>query len=161
MLIAFTLALYILGFAAAAASDLARYEIPNALSLVLVAAFVPFATGLTLDLAATHLLAGLSMLVVTALCFGFGLMGGGDAKLLAAAAVWMGWHNLLPFLLLTTLAGACLGMLLLVLRQFLPHASETGRWYSRLLSRHEGVPYGVAISGAALMLLPRIVAVLH
>jgi prepilin peptidase CpaA len=161
MLVAFTLALYVLVFAAAAASDLVRYEIPNALSLVLVAAFVPFAMGSTLGLAATHVLAGLSMLLATALCFGFGLMGGGDAKLLAAAALWMGWHNLLPFLLLTTLTGACLGMLLVVLRRLLPRAGQSGCWYGRLLSRREGVPYGVAISGAALALLPRIVAVLH
>ena len=160
-MVTFALAVYVLVFAAAAASDLVRYEIPNALSVALVAAFLPFASALALPVAAEHLLAALSVLVLTTLCFAFGLMGGGDAKLLAAAALWMGWHNLLPFILLTTLAGACLGMALLALRRVLPSASESGRWYSRLLRPREGVPYGVAISGAALALLPRVTAALH
>ena len=160
MLVALAFAVYVLVFAAAAASDLVRYEIPNVLSLVLVAAFLPFASALSLAVAASHVSAALSILVLTALCFGFGLMGGGDAKLLAAAALWMGWQNLLPFILLTTLAGACLGMLLLVLRRLLPRAAQADRWYSRLLSPREGVPYGVAISAAALALLPRLAAAL-
>jgi len=160
MLVTLALAVYVLVFAAAAASDLVRYEIPNVLCLVLVAAFLPFASVLSLAVAASHLSAALSILVLTALCFAFGLMGGGDAKLLAAAALWMGWQNLLPFILLTTLVGACLGMLLLVLRRLLPRAAQAGGWYSRLLSPREGVPYGVAISAAALALLPRLAAAL-
>lgn len=158
MLVALALSVYVVVFAAAAAIDLVRYEIPNALSLALVAAFLPFASALPLAVAASHLLAGLCMLVLTALCFAFGLMGGGDAKLLAAAALWMGWHDLAPFIFLTALAGACLGMVLLALRRLLPNARQAERWYSKALSPQEGLPYGVAISGAALALLPRLAA---
>jgi prepilin peptidase CpaA len=114
--------------------------------------------SLPLSAAGAHVAAGLSMLVLASVCFGLGLMGGGDAKLLAAAALWMGWRNLAPFVLLTALAGACLGMLLLALRRQLPRPPEPDRWYSRVLDSDEGVPYGLAISGAALALLPRLAA---
>ena len=158
MLVAFALSIYVAVFAAASASDIVRYEIPNALSLALAAAFLPFAWSLPPPIAVAHLGAGLCMLALAALGFAFGLIGGGDAKLLAAAALWMGWHNLAPFVLLTALAGTCLGVALLVLRRLLPRARAAGRWYSRVLTPEEGVPYGVAISGAALALLPRLAA---
>jgi prepilin peptidase CpaA len=158
MLVALGLSVYVVVFAAAAAGDLIRYEIPNRLSLALAAAFLPFATALPPSIIAAHLLAALCMLVLAALGFGFGLMGGGDAKLLSAAALWMGWHDLVPFIVLTALAGACLGMVLLALRRLLPQARWAGRWYSRALSPEEGVPYGVAIAAAALALLPRLAA---
>ena len=156
MFVALALAIYIVVFAAAAASDLVRYEIPNVLSLALVAAVVPFSSALPLAAIGSHLLAALCMLVVTAICFARGLMGGCDAKLLAAAALWMGWRELAPFILLTALTGACVGMILLTLRRLLPRARLAGRWYSKVLNPCEGVPYGVAISGAALALLPRL-----
>ncbi|HZT50781.1 MAG TPA: prepilin peptidase [Stellaceae bacterium] len=155
MLVALALAVYVLAFAFAAVSDLVHYEIPNALSVALAAAFLCFAPALPFAAAAGHVMAGACVLVLAAAGFCLGLMGGGDVKLLAAAALWMGWHNLATFLLLTMLAGAALGLLLLALRRVLPRA-RNWRWFSRALSPGEGVPYGVAIAGAALALLPRL-----
>jgi prepilin peptidase CpaA len=157
MLVALALSVYTIVFIAASTSDVVRYEIPNGLSLALVAAFLPYAISLPLSAVAAHGAAALCMLGLAAACFAFGLMGGGDAKLLAAAALWMGWHNLAAFILLTAIAGACLGVVLMTLRWFMPRP-RAGRWYSRVLDSEEGVPYGVAISGAALVLLPRLAA---
>ncbi|HUZ73003.1 MAG TPA: prepilin peptidase [Stellaceae bacterium] len=145
---------YAAALVAAGLTDLVRYEIPNGASLVLVAAFGAIVPSLSLPAAAAHVTAGLAVLAATAACFALRLMGGGDAKLLAAAALWMGWRNLFAFIVLTALAGAFLGLALLLLRWCLPRACAAGRWYSRLLSPGEGVPYGIAISASGLALLP-------
>jgi prepilin peptidase CpaA len=139
----------------AALSDLVRYEIPNAASLALVLGFalivpvMPFASGLS------HGTAGLAMLAATGLLFALGLMGGGDAKLLAAAALWMGWERLIAFLLLTTVFGGGIGLVLILARRFAPDPVPSGRWFSRVLAKDEGIPYGLAIAAAALVLMAR------
>jgi prepilin peptidase CpaA len=156
MLASVALAICAAALAAAGANDLVRYRIPNSLCLAVVAAFVVLVPSLPLATTASHAATGLAVLAATSACFALGLMGGGDAKLLAATALWMGWGYLLPFVLLTSLAGAALGLTLLVARRHVRRPLAQGRWYSRLLSDGEGVPYGVAISAAALSLLPRL-----
>jgi leader peptidase (prepilin peptidase)/N-methyltransferase len=42
-------------------------------------------------------------------------MGYGDFKLLAALGAWMGWKALLPVVLLSSLVGAIVGLLLILL----------------------------------------------
>lgn len=140
----------------AAASDLVRYEVPRGLCLAVVAAFLWLAPSLPLAAAASHIAAAAVVLAATALCFEFGLMGGGDAKLLAAVALWMGWGNLVAFIILTAIAGALLGLVVLALRRFLPRRRRAGHWYSRVLARGEGVPYAIAISASGLALLPHL-----
>ena len=51
-------------------------------------------------------LAGLGVLAVLLLPWAFGKLGGGDVKLIAATAIWMGPSRLLAFLLFTAIAGA-------------------------------------------------------
>jgi prepilin peptidase CpaA len=153
MLATLALGIYVAALAAAGLSDLVRYEIPNALGLALVGGFFLMTPALPLGIALGHAAIGLAVLAVAALCFAFGVMGGGDAKLLAATALWMGWRNLLPFCLLTALLGAVISLILLLLRRVVPAPAETGHWYSRVLSREAGVPYGLAISGAGLALV--------
>jgi prepilin peptidase CpaA len=157
MTAALALAVYVAALAAAAASDLVRYEIPPGLCLVLVAAFLWLAPSLPLAAAASHIAAAAAMLAVTALCFECGLMGGGDAKLLAAITLWLGWGNLAAFIVLTALAGALLGLFVLTLRRLLPRAGA-GRWYSRVLAPSEGIPYAIAIAASGLVLLPRLIS---
>ncbi len=159
MLASLALATYVAALVGAGLNDLVRYEIPNAASVVLVAAFCIVIPSLPLAVAAAHMTASIAVLAATVLCFSLRLMGGGDAKLLAAAALWMGWRNLVAFIVLTAIAGALLGLALLLLRWRLPRAREAGRWYSRLLSPGEGVPYGIAISASGLALLPLLVPV--
>lgn len=157
MLTAAAIGLYAIVLVAAAVSDLRHYEIPNSLSLALLAAFALTLPALPLTTVVHHVSAGLAVLAAASVLFVAGLWGGGDAKLIAAASLWFGWRELAAFLLLTALLGGLLALALLLLRRFVPAEAATGRWYSRLLSPIEGVPYGVAIAGAGLALAPRLI----
>jgi prepilin peptidase CpaA len=138
----------------AMASDLARFEIPNAVPLTMAAAFPAY--GLLAGLEPTDLLwhgaAGLGAFVVGALLFFGGVVGGGDAKLIAAAALWIGPAGLPRFLLAMALIGGGLA-LALVLFRLLPEPSwaPEGGWLRRLHARRREAPYAVAIGGAGLI----------
>lgn len=141
---------------AAAASDLSRYEIPNGLSVALAAGFVFAAFTLSGADLASHLAAGGATFIFTVLLFARGLIGGGDVKLMSATALWVGLGGLLPFALLMALFGAGLAAALLAIRRLLPQAASSGRWYAHLLAGDAGVPYGIAIAGAGLALMPQL-----
>jgi prepilin peptidase CpaA len=145
----------------AALKDATSYLIPNWISLALVAAFAPAAitawvAQVPLSVLAVCVGVGFAALLAGMAMFAFGWIGGGDAKLMAASALWLGLGGLAPFLLWTTISGGGLAMLLLVARrhgaQFVgPNAPA---WFSRLFSREADVPYGVAIAFGALMGFP-------
>lgn len=141
----------------AAASDLFSMTISNKLCLVLVGtfAFCAIWLGLPLALIGWHLAAGLLVLTV---CFGFfaaGWIGGGDAKFAAATALWFGFEQLMPYLMISTVAGGMLTLALLAVRkQPLPLPVARWPWAQRLHSPTEGVPYGIALAFSALFILP-------
>ena len=89
----------------AAVSDLLTMRIANGVSLGLVAAFlvVALTAGMPAQDVLLHLAVGVALLVAGMLLFSLNLVGGGDAKLLAAAALWIGYDQFLPFLLETKL----------------------------------------------------------
>jgi prepilin peptidase CpaA len=144
----------------AAAMDLFTMTIPNRLSLALVAAFVlvaPF-MGLGPWAIASHLGAGLLVLAGGVLLFIPGWIGGGDAKLAAAVALWLGFDHVLFFLLCASLAGGSLATGILALRQMpVPAVIATQPWAARLLSRGGGIPYGIALAVGALWVYPHTV----
>ena len=74
-------------------------------------------------------------------------MGGGDAKLLAAASLWFGFENLLPFLAATALAGGVLSLAYLAFS-----AARVGLGQDTVIARN--VPYGAAIAAGGLSVLP-------
>lgn len=152
MLSAAAITLYALALLAATVSDLTRYEIPNRVSLAVVAAFALTLPEMPLWTSLAHVSAALVLFALGTALFVANVWGGGDVKLLAATTLWTGWSGLASFLLFTALAGALLALALLILRRTLPVA-PAGRWYSRLLSRSEGIPYGVAIAAAAALVL--------
>ncbi len=132
----------------AAFSDLASYEIPNWVPLVIVADFFAVALGGRFGLAdiGWHLSAGLAVLAVGVIVFARGIMGGGDAKLLASCAVWSGWAGLPRFFLAVAIVGGLFALLILCLRRVkLPAAWTERPWIRRLHSPERGIPYGVAI----------------
>ena len=103
-----------------------------------------------------HMLAGLAILVLTFGLFAFGWFGGGDAKLAAATALWMGWGNLTDYLLISTLAGGALTLLLLSWRRWpMPPQVLAQAWIARLHDSATGVPYGIALAAAGLALFPQ------
>jgi prepilin peptidase CpaA len=135
--------------------DATSYTIPNWISATLALAFVPLAIllGLSLSQIGLALLVAFAVLLVGILLFALRWIGGGDAKLLAACALWLGPSALLIFLLTTALIGGGLALGLLALRNplLIPLAQCLPAWTKRLLTPGGDVPYGVAIAAAALI----------
>jgi prepilin peptidase CpaA len=138
----------------AAVRDLASFTIPNWISIALAAAFAPAAllVGVPLPEIGVGLAVGAGMLVVGAGMFALGWIGGGDAKLMAAAALWVGLRGLAPFAIYTALAGGLLALALVALRSawLRPLAAAGPGWTQRLATPGEAAPYGVAIAVGAL-----------
>jgi prepilin peptidase CpaA len=142
----------------AAASDLFTMTISNRVSLLLVAGFLLLAplTGMGWQDFFSHLGAGLAVLAVAFGCFAMGWVGGGDAKVAAAAGLWFGFGHLLEYLLYASLFGGALTLLLLQFRQWpLPYACAGQGWLLRLHSKDSGIPYGIALATGALAIYPQ------
>ncbi|GJD92333.1 MULTISPECIES: A24 family peptidase [Methylobacterium] len=144
----------------AAASDLLTMLIPNRISLALVAAFAVLAcTGLmSAQEIGLHLGAAALVLTVTFALFAFGVIGGGDAKLAAATALWLGFDGLVDYLLVASLLGGGLTLALLAARSHpLPRAAARLPFVLHLHDAKTGVPYGIALAAAALLVFPETV----
>lgn len=127
----------------AALHDLTTMKIPNWISGFLIVGFFPAALALGLPWATVGASAAANWI------------GGGDAKLLAAAMLWMGVSGALPFILFTALAGGGFCLLLLTARSHLPFFAQTGPgWVMRLMQPKGDIPYGVAIAIGALLAYP-------
>jgi prepilin peptidase CpaA len=141
----------------AAASDLFTMTISNRVSLALAAGFLvlAFASGMTASDILMHLAAGATVLVVAFACFAFGWVGGGDAKVAAGAALWLGFAHLLNYLLYASLFGGALTLGLLQFRQWpLPYALAGQPWLLKLHAKETGIPYGIALAVGALAIYP-------
>lgn len=141
----------------AAFSDLFTMTISNRISIALVAIFLPFAymAGLPPHDIGIHLACGLGVLVLTFSMFAFGWIGGGDAKLAAATAVWMGWEHLGDYGLYSTFIGGMLTLSILFMRTMpLPLFAAKLPWVARLHEHGGGVPYGIALAVAGLLIYP-------
>lgn len=157
MLEAAMLVLFPLLMAYAASSDLFTMTIPNRLSVFIVLSFpmLAYASGLSLEAILMHLAAGGLVLGVTFTLFGLGWIGGGDAKLAAATTVWLGFGGVISYLLFASIAGGLLTLGLLAWRRHpLPRPFARWPWLSRLHDQNTGIPYGIALAGAALAIYP-------
>ena len=142
----------------AAFSDIVTMTISNWISVGLVVAFVLLALlfGLPMATIGWHLAAGMIVLVITFTFFAFGWIGGGDAKLAATTAVWMGFEHVGQYALGAALIGGALALTLLAFRRLpMPSWARAQAWVMRLHDKNTGVPYGVALAAAALILLSR------
>jgi prepilin peptidase CpaA len=141
----------------AASSDLFTMTISNKVSLALVAGFLvmALAIGMSPGEIGMHFAAAAAVLVVTFVFFTRGWVGGGDAKLAAAVSLWLGFDHLLEYLLNAALLGGGLTLLLIYFR-LLPLPPSVGRWawVARLHEKNGGVPYGIALAAAALIVYP-------
>lgn len=138
--------------------DVTSFTIPNWVSLVLIGAFLPAAllAGVGLPQIGLAALIGVFALFSAMGMFAMGWIGGGDAKLFAAAALWLGFPAVVNFVLITGLAGGALALSLLGLRSMWlrPIAERGPAWFSRLARPGGDVPYGVAIAFGALAAFP-------
>ncbi|MBB4304649.1 prepilin peptidase CpaA [Rhodobium orientis] len=141
----------------AASSDLFTMKISNWVSLALAGGFfvtAPFA-GFGLQLFGQHLAIGALVLAVGFACFSFGWMGGADAKIAAAVALWFGWPATFDFLLIASVIGGGLTLALLTFRHVpLPAAVAGHDWLKRLHNAGNGAPYGIALAASALIVYP-------
>ncbi|HRK18235.1 MAG TPA: prepilin peptidase [Hyphomicrobiaceae bacterium] len=139
----------------AAAFDLFTMTIPNRISLALIGGFfliAPF-SSLTLVDIGWHVAAAAIVLAITFTLFAFGFLGGGDAKLATAIALWLGISNVVDFWLLATVLGGLLALAFLSFRKLpLPFAWAEAEWIQRLHKPNGGIPYGVALAAAALLI---------
>ena len=152
------LLLFPLLMAFAASSDLLTMRISNLLVLVLVAGFFAVALfiGMPLEQIGTHAMVAGITLVVGFAFFAFGWIGGGDAKLAAATMLWIGLGELLPYLIYAALLGGALTLAILGLRRWpLPQALAKVAWIDRLHDGKSGVPYGIALAAAGILVYSR------
>jgi len=142
----------------AALKDATSYTIPNWISLALLAGFLPviFLVGLPLSVVGASLLVTVVALLVGMGMFALGWIGGGDAKFLAAASLWLGVSGAPQFLLVTALCGGALSLSLMALRSvwLRPLAAQGPSWVGRLATPKADCPYGVAICAGALFAFP-------
>lgn len=141
----------------AALTDLTRMKIPNWISASLIVTFFPaaFAAGLSPVEVAIHLAVGLLVLVAGVALFAVRIVGGGDAKLMAAAGLWLGAAALTPFLIWTAILGGVFSLVLIVGRSVAqPYMAGAPAWVSTLFRPKGDIPYGVAICGGVLLAYP-------
>jgi prepilin peptidase CpaA len=137
--------------------DLTTMTIPNWLTLTLALAFLIAAVATAMPLAeiALHLAVGFAVLLVGMGFFAKGWIGGGDAKLMAAIGLWVGWTQAIPYFVTASIFGGALTLLILGFRTLpLPAFFVRQPWLLRLHDRGEGIPYGLALAAAALIIFP-------
>ncbi len=134
-------------FAAAAMTDMRHRRIPNRLSIALallglLRIAIALAGGVGLVSAGIDLAVTLAVFALGACAFRFGLIGGGDVKLLAAGALWLGSGALGPYLLTTVLSGGLLAVLFVGWQLALPGGRRR---------RAPTLPYAVAIAAGGIL----------
>ena len=139
---------------AASVFDVLRLRIPNPIPLGLLALF---ALELVLSTSPAapfgHLMAmGLALVILLPL-FALDMLGGGDVKLLAAVALWVGMTKLAPLLILVGIAGGIFALLWLALR-WLVRTGMPGRSLPMSLQARAPLPFAVPIAISAMLLLP-------
>jgi prepilin peptidase CpaA len=157
MLAGATLVLFPALMVFAAFSDLFTMTISNRISIALVLGFFILALALHMPFneIGQHILCGLCVLAVTFVFFAFHWVGGGDAKLASATALWLGFDQLWDYGVYAGLFGGALTLFILLLRRWpLPKVLITQEWIARLHDHEGGVPYGIALAIAGLMLYP-------
>ncbi len=124
-------------------TDLRSRTIANRLNLAVALLGLAWwvASGLSVAGAGLQLAGAALMLLLFGLAFALGMMGGGDVKLIAALALWLPVGLLLKLIMLMSIGGGILTVAMLAIK--LARGSE---------ERPE-IPYGVAIAGAALLIM--------
>jgi prepilin peptidase CpaA len=142
---------------AAGASDFLTFRIPNWLNAAIVLTFFPMAlaTGMPAEAMMWHGLAAIAILVIGFGLFSGGFIGGGDAKLLAAARLWFGLPALISFLIFTAIAGGVLAIAVKLWGMVEIERDVRGTaWMKRWLSFKADLPYGIAIAAGGVLAFP-------
>ena len=127
----------------AAITDLRRRQIDNWLNgaIALAAPLFWLASGQGLVDVGFHIVIALVIFILLAVLFAFGLMGGGDVKLLTALALWIDPISFVKLLVLMSVLGGLLTLVMVI-----DH-------YARKRQGRIAVPYGIAISCAGIWII--------
>ncbi|MBB3136104.1 prepilin peptidase CpaA [Rhizobium pisi] len=143
--------------AMAAFSDLFTMTIPNRISLILIVSFFVLAplSGFDLQMVGMHLAAGAIVFTACFALFALNVMGGGDAKLLSATALWFGLNESLLFLM-TDVAGigGLVTLLILLVRAQSDTILAIGLPVPNSVLLAKKIPYGIAIAIGGFMAFP-------
>ena len=141
-------------FITIAYGDVRTRRIPNALAAAIailglarmLLAHDPVAAGHTL-------VASAAVFAVTFLLFWRGAFGGGDAKLISATIMLIGFHDMVDFLLLMSLCGGVLALAIITRDRLRRHSARGTIAGCSGPPMRPTVPYGVAVAGAAVVML--------
>lgn len=144
----------------AAISDLLIMKISNIACIFLAISFLILAplNGLPIQAVLFHILAGAAALVICFGLFSINAMGGGDAKLISATALWTGFSvSLVDYLLISAITGGILTLVILMMRKLIDRTriEHIGFLY-RLTDPKKGIPYGIALAIAGLWIYPKL-----
>ena len=139
------------------AGDVMTRRIPNSLVVGTAALFLPAAlvTGMPLWIMSLHVATAAVLLVLGFGLFSFGVVGGGDAKMMAAAGLWLGFPCSILFITFSALAGgllaAAMGLWFLVTMEGGMHSA----WFDKAVAPLKpSVPYGFALAAGAILATP-------
>lgn len=127
----------------AAVTDIRSRIISNRLNAAIALLALPWWFGIGLGGHEILFQIGIAVavLVLFAICFALGMMGGGDVKLLAALGLWLPLFKMLAMLEMMAIGGGLLTLGMLVAHKF------------RKAPGRPEIPYGVAIAGAGLLIV--------
>ena len=139
------------------AVDVMTRRIPNSLVVGTAALFLPAAlvTGMPLWIMSLHVATAAVLLALGFGLFSFGVVGGGDAKMMAAAGLWLGFPCSILFITFSALAGgllaAAMGLWFLVTMEGGMHSA----WFDKAVAPLKpSVPYGFALAAGAILATP-------
>ncbi|MBD9451799.1 MULTISPECIES: prepilin peptidase [unclassified Rhizobium] len=141
----------------AAVMDTLTMTIPNRISAILLASFFALApfVGMDWPTFGYHLLGGAVVFAACFVFFALNIMGGGDAKLLTTAAVWVGFGDpLVEFIGYVGVTGGLLAAVILLLRMQNDMITAIGLRVPDSLLVAKKIPYGIAIAIGGFVAFP-------
>jgi prepilin peptidase CpaA len=137
---------------AASSWDVLRLRIPNIIPLALILLFaLQLVIGPGVPAPLDHLLAmGIALLVLLP-PFALNVLGGGDVKLLAAVALWLGKDQVTALLILVGIVGGLFALCWLAMR-WLIRIGLRGRRVPPSLQAHAPLPFALPITIVAALL---------
>ncbi len=140
----------------AVVSDVRRLMIPNEACILIAVTFAPTAllVGMEISSLSWHYATGAGFLAVGIVLFSRNLIGGGDAKLMAAAGVWIGPGDLWAYLGLVAVLGGVLAGVILIAQKYQGRVAflKAVPWLGNGDARTQPTPYGAVIGLAAVYL---------
>ncbi len=137
--------------------DALSLRIPNLLNQIIFASFFPiaWAAGMPLEVFGLHFFTCVVLLILGFLFFSANMIGGGDAKLLAAAGIWIGPMQAAPFLVQTVIAGGILALIVVTWARISGYWEfHDGPFSSKIAGFRPQIPYGYAFAIGAILVFP-------